>query len=211
MNIAIIGAGSVGGTLGRRWAQLSHTITFGVRSPESDKTQQLLQSIEGSASATSPALAAANADVIVLATPWEGTRDAIESCGSLVAGKTVVDCTNPLKPDLSGLTIGTDTSAAEQIAGWARGAHVVKAFNMTGARNMADPIYPDGPLTMFICGDNADAKRTTLSLAGELGFDAIDVGPLSMARQLEPLAMLWIRLAFQQKWGDGFGFRIAKR
>src|SRR6185436_6258538 len=129
MRIAVIGIGMVGGTLGRRWAQLGHEVVFGVREPSSQKVGQLL------AESGANARAAAAADVVVLATPWSGTRDAVQSAGDL-ADKVVLDCTNPLKPDFSGLAVGSDTSAAEQVAAWAPGAKVVKVFNTTGFKNM---------------------------------------------------------------------------
>ncbi|SRR6266404_4139998 len=126
-------------------------------------------------------------------------------------GKILIDCTNPLKPDLSGLSIGQSTSAAEQIADLAKGARVVKAFNTTGAGNMANPKFGPQDATMFICGDDGSAKATVVKLAEELGFEAVDAGPLLAARYLEPLAMLWIHLAFKMGWGTNFAFKILKR
>jgi predicted dinucleotide-binding enzyme len=79
----------------------------------------------------------------------------------------VVDCTNPIAPDLKGLTIGTTTSAGEQVAQWARGAMVVKAFNTSGSGNMANPLYESQPVTMFICGDDDGAKERVAQLAKE--------------------------------------------
>jgi hypothetical protein len=88
---------------------------------------------------------------------------------------------------------------------------VVKAFNTTGWENMADPIYHGEPTTMFICGDDAEAKAVVSDLATDLGFDVADTGPLSTARYLEPLAMVWIHLAIGQKQGRQIAFKIVKR
>jgi len=112
----IIGAGNVGGTLGRAWAKKGHDIFFGVRHPNDDKTRQLIQSIGTKAQAGTVAEAAAFGQVVVLATPWQGTEAAVRAAGDL-RGKTVIDCTNPLKPDVSGLELGFTTSAAERVAG----------------------------------------------------------------------------------------------
>src|SRR5262249_24771470 len=131
MTIGILGAGNVGGALGSTWARHGHDVFFGVPRPNDAKTQELLKSIGKKARAGAVAEAAASAQVVVLATPWPVTREAIESAGDLT-GKIVVDCTNPLKPDFSGLSIGYTTSGAEQVAQWARGANVFKAFNQTG-------------------------------------------------------------------------------
>jgi hypothetical protein len=96
--------------------------------------------------------------------------------------------TNPLKPDMSGLAVGCDTSVAEQIAAWAPGAREVKIFNTTGFKNMDDPKFGEARVTMFYCGDDAEAKKVAAGLAEDLGFEPVDAGPLSEARSLEPLA-----------------------
>ena len=129
MNLAIIGAGSVGGTLGTAWAQKAgHEIFFGVRNPQSDKVQALVRSLGGKARAGTVAEAAASAGIIVLATPWNGAEAAIRSLGD-VSGKIILDATNPLAmgPDGLGLEIGHDTSAGEKVQGWAKGASVQDA------------------------------------------------------------------------------------
>jgi 8-hydroxy-5-deazaflavin:NADPH oxidoreductase len=208
MRIGIIGAGSVGGALGRGWARAGHEVSFGVRDASDPKVTKLVE--ETGARAASVAEAAAGAEVVVFATPWGATQDAVKSAGGL-AGKIVFDCTNPLAPNLSGLTHGFDTSAAEQIASWAPQARVVKVFNTTGANNMADPDYNGLAATMFYCGNDADAKAVAGKLAGDLGFDPVDAGNLEQARLLEPLALLWIRLAYAQGLGREIAFRLMKR
>jgi 8-hydroxy-5-deazaflavin:NADPH oxidoreductase len=200
MRIAIIGAGNVGGTLGRAWAQHDHQVMYGVREPGRAKT----------APAVSVPEAAKFAEVVVLATPWNATEEAIRNCGDLT-GKILLDCTNPLKPDLSGLAVGHTSSAGEQVAQWARGALVVKIFNTTGFPNMADPKYGSEAATMFYAGDDAGAKAAAAQLAREIGFDPVDAGPLANARLLEPLAMLWIYMAVVQGQGVNMAFRLMRR
>ena len=148
-------------------------------------------------------------DVIVLATPWSETQRVLDTAGDLT-GKVVIDCTNPLSPDLSALELGYDTSASERIAAWAPGARVVKAFNMVSAAVMANPIIGGQKATLFFCGDDEDAKSVVHRLAEELDFEAVDAGPLQMARYLEPLAMLYIRLAISG-WGASCAFKILRR
>ena len=209
MKIAIIGAGNVGGTLGRGWARKGHEVIFGVRDAKDEKIKSVLVSAGMNARATSVAEAAGAADIVVLSVPWPA-EDAVKSCGNLT-GKILIDCTNPLKPDLSGLAVGHTTSAAEQIADLAKGTRVIKAFNTTGAGNMANPKFGAQNASMFICGDDGNAKATVGKLAEELGFEPVDVGPLLTARYLEPLAMLWIHLALKMDWGTNFAFKILKR
>lgn len=209
MKIAVIGAGNVGGALGALWAAKGHEVVFGVRDPGSAKVAALLKS--SGVRAAGVAEAASGAEIVVLATPWPAAEEAIRSAGNL-AGKILVDCLNPLRPDLSGLLIGTDTSAAEQVAGWAKGAKVVKAFNTIGAANFANPRFGAESASMFIAGDDAAAKSTVGTLAAELGFDVVDTGPLVAARWLEPLAMLWIHLAYHQGLGPaGHAFKLLRR
>jgi NADPH-dependent F420 reductase len=210
MRIAIIGAGNVGGTLGKMWAAKNHEVAFGVRRPNDAKVQALLTATGKRARAASVKDAVTGAEVVVLATPWSATEAAIRDAGEL-RGKVVVDATNPLKADLSGLAIGHSTSAAEQVAGWAPGARVVKAFNTIGAAQMADPRFGTQRASMFICGDDASAKATVVRLAGELGFDPVDCGPLTQARLLEPLAMLWISMAYAYGAGPNIGFALLRK
>jgi len=207
MHIAIIGTGTVGSTLGAAWIRCGHTVTFGTRDPQADKVRSLLDST--GAGAATPAAAAAAAEVVVLATPWDVTLTVTQTLGDLT-GKVLVDATNPIASGLQ-LAVGTTTSGAEQVAAQAPGARVVKAFNTTGAENMADPIYHGEPISLFICGDEADAKSTVARLAADLGFDVVDVGPLHTARFLEPMALVWIQLALVQGTGRNIAFKLVRR
>ncbi|MBE7554253.1 MAG: NADPH-dependent F420 reductase [Anaerolineales bacterium] len=209
MKIAMIGTGNVGRALGTGWAKKGHQVIFGSRNPHSEKVREVLAAAGANASAAGIAEAGAAAEVIVLATPWNIMEQIVESLGN-VAGKIVVDATNPIGPGFQ-LAVGMTSSGAEQIAGWAKGGRVVKAFNTTGWENMADPIYHGQPITMFICGDDAEARAVVAGLAEDLGFEVTDTGPLSTARYLEPLAMLWIHLATVQKQGRQMAFKIVKR
>lgn len=204
MKIAIIGAGMVGGALGGGWLGAGHEVVFGVRDPDGDKARAL------PAPAKTPRDAAEQAEVVVLATPWDAAEAALRSSGDL-RGKVLLDATNPLRPQLAGLTHGHDSSGAEQVAAWAPGARVVKVFNSTGFNNMADPAYPEGPATMFYCGDDDAARQTAHRLAQDLGFDPVDAGDLQQARLLEPLALLWISLAYRQGLGREIAFRLMRR
>ena len=210
MKIAIIGAGNVGGTLGAAWANGGHEVIFGVRDTTDPKLMGLLTRAGGKARVTTVKDAAAPAEVVALTVPWPAAQDALRSAGDM-RGKILFDCTNPLKADLSGLTVGHTTSGAEQVAAWAPGARVVKIFNTTGFPNMANPEYRDGRSMMLYCGDDGPAKKVAAQLAAELGFDAYDVGPLTEARLLEPFALVWIHLAFRQNMGTDFAFRLMRR
>lgn len=210
MNIAIIGAGNVGGTLGDAWAKQGHAVRFGVRNPDDDKAKAAVAAAGPNASATSQPEAAAWAEVVVLTVPWPAVPDALRTAGDL-AGKVLLDCTNPLLPDLSGLAVGHTSSGGERVASLAPGARVVKIFNTTGYANMADADYGGTPATMLYAGDDPAAKATAAALARELGFDPIDFGPLAGARLLEPLALVWISLATSRGLGRDFALNVIRR
>jgi predicted dinucleotide-binding enzyme len=214
MKIAIIGAGNVGGTLGAAWAGKGHRVVFAVRNVNDEKVKKLISDTKGNAAAASIPDAIAQCDIVLLATPWQGAQQALQSAGNL-AGKVLIDAVNPLDASPAflekGLLVGHTTSAGEQIAQWAKGAKVVKAFNTIGAMNMADPKFGEQSATMFICGDAADAKKAVKQLSDDLGFETVDAGPLKIARLLEPLAMLWIHLAFTTQLGPNFGFKVIRK
>ncbi len=209
MKIAIIGTGHVGAALGKGWAARGHMVTFGSRQPGNPKVGALLEDAGPNASAAAVRDAVARSSIVVLAVPYSAARERLEMAGDL-AGKVLIDCTNPIAPGLRS-AVGNGESGAEQIAAWAPKAKVVKAFNTTGAENMAAPAYNGQPTTMFLCGDDEMAKAAVWQLAEELGFEVVDAGDLSAARHLENLALLWIHLAQVSGMGRGIAFRLVRR
>jgi predicted dinucleotide-binding enzyme len=205
MKIAIIGAGSVGRALGGGWRAAGHEVVYALRDLKSDSAR----SAAGEGFEIVPLNSAADADVTILSLPWTAIGPALKEVGPL-AGSILVDTSNPLTPSLD-LAIGFDKSAGEQVAALASGARVVKAFNTTGAENMAAlRDFPSRPM-MPVAGDDAEAKKLVLQLAEELGFEPVDAGPLVASRLLEPLAMFWIKQAYAQQMGRDFAFSIIRR
>ena len=149
--------------------------------------------------------AAGKADLVVLAVPFDAAADVISAAGDLT-GKTLVDITNPMTADYSALTIGHTTSAAEEIQKLAPTAKVVKAFNTVFASVLqADGKVAGSRATVFVAGDDADARKTVSDLAASADLETIETGGLASARYLEPLAGLNIALAY----GLGQGTDIA--
>jgi len=189
--IGIIGNGNVGGALERGLKQTSHE----VRSVGND-----------------PAAVRAVADwanVVILAVPFGALEEVVKSAGSALDGKTVVDATNPLNPDMS-LALGFSTSGAEELQKKAPKTHVVKAFNTVFAQNMASGHVGTQALTALVASDDAGAKSTVLELSKALGFEAVDAGPLRNARLLEPLGYLNIQLGYVLKMGTDIGFKVVR-
>jgi len=204
MRLGIIGAGNVCGTLGRLFESQGHDVRFGVRDPDRQAAGGLPRSRSGSV-----ADAASFGDVIVLAIPWGAVKDALAATGPL-AGKTVIDCINPLLPDLSGLALGTTTSAGEEIAKLLPQARVVKCFNTLGQANFAHPLFGDQRASMFFAGDDAGAKLIVAELGNQLGFDMVDAGPLSQSRWLEAMAILWITMAYKYGGSQRSAFKLLR-
>lgn len=209
MKIGIIGTGRVGSALGKGWASQGHEVVFGTRQPESEKVQTLLADVGAGGTAVTIPDAIQQANTIVLATPWNVLAQVTQSVTDW-QGKIVIDATNPIAPGFQ-LAVGHTTSAAEQLAAHLPGASVVKAFNTTGSENMLDPLYQGEPITMFICGDDEEAKATVTKLAEALGFEVADVGGLETARLIEPLALVWINLAIKQGLGRNIAFKLVRR
>ena len=207
MKIAVIGAGNVVRAVGEGWARKSHDVVYGVRDPGNTKHEAA-----GARTQTaSPKDAAAFAEVVVLATPWQATESICRDLQGL-EGKIVLDCTNPLTmgPEGLGLALGFSQSAGELVQSWCPGASVFKTLNQVGFEVMAEaPAWPERPV-MFVAGDDAAVKPQVLELVRDLGFEAIDAGPLKMARLLEPYAMLWISLALKQGLPRNFAFRLIR-
>jgi hypothetical protein len=213
MKIAIIGTGNVGKALAQRWLAKGHHIIFGSREPSSPKIADLLATLGSTASSATIEDAPKNADVVVLAVPWEAALSSVRTMGDL-HNKVLIDATNPLvmTPQglQDGLTIGHTTSAAEQIAAIAVNARVVKAFNQAGASVMANPDVKASDYTLFICGDDDDAKRLTTQLAEDMSVSVLDAGDLRQARLLEPLGMLWIHMCYLRGKGPNFCFDVSE-
>ena len=194
MKVAIIGAGNVGKALGTSIARAGHDVTISARSV--DSARDAAAEVGGRA-ATSNVDAVDGADVVILAIPYVGAGEAVASeIAEAVGGRTVIDVTNPMKPDFSGLATN-GSSAAEEFQRLLPGARVVKAFNTIFASNQANP---SAEIDAFIAGDDGDAKATVTTLAESIGFRPLDVGPLASARHLEGMAYLNIGLNAQNGW-----------
>ena len=194
MKIGIIGAGNVGKALGTSLTRAGHDVTLAASTPES---AQAAATEIGATAADSAADAASEAEIVILAVPYVDAGESVAGeIADAVKGGIVIDATNPIRPDYSGLA--TDgTSGAEEFQRRLPGASVVKAFNTLFASNQANPSKEiDG----YVAGDDADAKAKVIDLVGSMGFAPVDVGPLSAARHLEGMAYLNIGLNAANGW-----------
>jgi 8-hydroxy-5-deazaflavin:NADPH oxidoreductase len=187
--IGILGDGNVGSALARGLERAGHEVRAVGHAPEAVRE------------------AAAWAEIVVIAVPFTAVDDVVETAGSELAGKTIVDVTNALDAHMK-LAVGFSTSGAEELQKKLPKAKVVKAFNTVFAQHMDSGRLGEQKLSAFVAGDDAGAKNAVLALARDIGFDAVDAGPLTSARQLEPLAALNIQLGYGLKMGTGIGFKL---
>ena len=204
MDIGIIGAGNVGTGIGKRLAAKGHRVLVSF-ARNREKLDAAARSIGTGARSGSPAEAAQFDEVVIVATPWEVTLDAVRGVAQALAGKVVWDTTNPLKPDLSGLELGTTTSAGEEVARALPSARVVKAVPpFAEVLHSSSTQLGGGRPGVFVCGDDVAARALVLGLVADIEADGVDAGPLRLARYTEPLGMLLVQLAY----GQGMGARI---
>jgi NADPH-dependent F420 reductase len=212
MRIGVIGTGHMGSTLAELWARAGHDVLLGSREPQQarDMVEQIAARGGPPMRSGSYADAGAHGDVILLATPFFAAAEAVVAAGDL-RGKILIDCTNPIAEGGEMLSVGRTISAAEQIASWAQGARVVKALNAMGFETLPQPRFGDQTACTFVCGNDHEARAIVMRLAEDIGLDAIDAGPLTEARTLEPLALLWIHLSRRLPQGRGIAFALLRR
>ncbi|HMU69111.1 MAG TPA: NAD(P)-binding domain-containing protein [Chitinophagales bacterium] len=203
MHITILGAGNIGLAAGKKWKDKGHSITFGVRDPESQKAWDA-RNIGAEVKPFQEAMQ--GAEVVLIAVPFGVTDEVIKNIQFDWDNVIIIDTTNPI----SASTEPFD-SAAEAIAAWTGNGNVVKAFNTTGVGNMLNPIYNGTAIETFICGDDADAKKCVAGLAEDLGFRVMDMGGLQNAVLLENLAKMWVTAAYKLGKGPNFAFTVVQR
>src|SRR5688500_5249030 len=178
MKIGILGTGDVGKALGRGFVSRSHDVMMGSREAANEKAAACVKETGGKAKAGTFADAAQHGEIVVLCTNWGGTETAVHLAGpENLAGKVLIDTTNPL--DFSQgpppkLAVGHTDSAGEHVQRWAPKAKVVKCWNIIGNADMVDPKFPSGAPTMFICGNDADAKKSVTGILESFGWKDVD-------------------------------------
>ena len=207
MQIGIIGAGKMGGTLGKLWAAKGHVVMFGSRDPAKAKVQAAeLSGADGG----SIDEAAAFGQVVLLGVPWRAAIETVTRLGPALKGKTLIDMTNPIGDGMT-LALGHTTSLAEEIAATVPAAKVVKAFNGIHFSLLEKPVFSGFKADVFYCGDDAEAKALVAQLIIDTGFEPVEAGPLHNARLLEPLANLWMQLAYVNGRGTEMAFKLLPR
>ena len=194
MKIAFIGYGNVGGALADHLQRLGHEVTLAADEAASGSLKKALG--RNAAFRTAPTREAVRAaDVVFLATPFQANEQLLKAVAGDLAGKVLIDCTNPVGPGLSHGLKG-ERSGSAFVQSLVPDARVVKAFSIYGFENFENSAYPGynvKPAMMF-CGDDAEAKTAAAGLIAELGWEPLDVGGLEQALHLEHMTLLWVRM-----------------
>ncbi len=194
MKIAFIGYGQVGAPLASHLQHLGHEVTLAANDSNSDNVRKALEKHSG-LKVDTPIQAVSAADVVFLATPFNANETALNAVAAQLAGKILVDCTNPVGPMLSH-GLNNVQSGSEMVQKLVPNTKVVKAFTIYGFENFENNSYPGynvKPVMMF-CGSDAAAKKTVGELIGQLGWEPLDVGGLEQALHLEHMTLLWVRM-----------------
>jgi len=198
MTVAVIGTGNMGAGIARLLASKGVNVAIGSRDPA--KAAELAKQIGAGAQGGGIDAATKLAEVVILAVPYTAAADTVRDAGGF-AGKILVDISNPITPDYKGLTVGHITSAAEEIQKLAPQARVVKAFNTIFAQLLPAEARKGRSVQVFVAGDDDAAKKTVSDIVTKGEFEAVESGPLSNSRYLEPVGEINIHFGFFLGWG----------
>ncbi|MBC7794333.1 MAG: NAD(P)-binding domain-containing protein [Clostridia bacterium] len=208
--VGVLGSGTVGETLANGFLKHGYGVMRGSREPNKLAAWRS----KSSASTGTFAETAAFGEIVVLAVKGDAALDVIRACGTALDGKVVLDTTNPITadgPDEGMLTMftGPNDSLIERLQRANTKARFVKCFSCVGGANMVNPPFPERP-TMFICGNDKDAKADTTRLLDIFGWDTEDLGGVKGGRAIEPLCIAWCAPGFlENRWTHAF--RVMKR
>jgi predicted dinucleotide-binding enzyme len=202
LRVAVLGAGKIGGTLGRKWAAGGHTVLFGVRDPEGERARALRVELGDRARITVLADALLDADVVLFAVPGKVAGDTAAEHGAALDGKIVIDATNNVgAPSLNSVAL---------IQAAAPNARVFRAFNTYGWENFADTVYGGVEGDLFYAGPDGDARAAVEQLIGQVGMRPVRVGGADQVGVVDSLLPLWFALA-QAGRGRNLAFKLLTR
>jgi NADPH-dependent F420 reductase len=208
MKIGILGTGDVGKALGKGFIALGHEVKMGSRDAANEKALAWAQEMGSQASTGTFADAAEFGEIVVLATLGAANESALRGAGpEHLRGKIVIDTTNPLdfSSGLPKLVVPAEGSSGEQVQRLLPDAHVVKAFNTVGNAHMFRPDFPGGPPDMFICGNDAEAKKKVAEILRDFGWETVDVGGIDSSHYLEAMCIVWVEYGIRTNtWNHAF-------
>src|SRR6267378_3909967 len=211
MRIGILGSGLMGGKLGTIFARAGHEVVFSYARSD-QKLERLARDAKGKARAGTPSEAAGGADALLLAVHWSRVDDVLKQAGD-VSGKVIVSCSLPMNAEDTGLVIAHTSSGAEELAKKVPKARVVSAFNTVPSEvlfGVFEARRKSSRPSLVYCGDDPRSKKLVAELIRDVGFEPVDVGPLRIARYMEPFALLVGQLAYEGDEGPELAYRFER-
>lgn len=200
MQIAILGAGNIGGALGEKWATAGHTLRYGVRDPQKPKVQALVSGLGGSASAMSSAEAINGADVVLFAIPGAVMAETIAAHAPALDGKVLIDASNNIRAE----TIHNMAAFAAHTPH----ASAYRAFNSYGWENFVNPMFDGTAADLFYCGTDGERRAVVERLISEVGLRPIYLGGVEQVELVDDVLKLWFTLAHGQNMGRRLVFKV---
>lgn len=200
MNIAIIGTGNIGGTLGRKWAAAGHTVVFGARDPEAEKVQALLAELGHGATASSIPTAVTQAEAVLFAIPGRAMSETVTQLGDRLNGKILLDATNNVGQQPMH-NLNTLRQAAPD-------SKLFRAFSTLGWENFAKPVIDGQQVDLFYCGDAGAGEKTVDQLIRDIDLRPVYLGGVEQVELVDAMTRLWFALAFQQGKGRRLAFKV---
>lgn len=204
LRIAVLGAGNIGGTLGKKWAQAGHTVAFGVADPNGAKARAVRADLGDSVSIGTAADALASADIVLLAVPGGAMDETITANAAQLDGKTIIDAANRMGG-------GGPLNSFATLKARTPNARIYRAFNTYGWENFADATYPDGPADLFYCGPEGESQATVEQLITDVGLRPMRLGDVDQVELVDSVLRLWFALASGQQMGRHLAFKVLTR
>ncbi len=200
LRIAVLGAGNIGGTLGRKWVAAGHTVTFGVTDPSGARAQALRAALGDSVAIGTVADALAAGDIVVMALPGAAMDATIATHASRLDGKIIIDATNRMG--------GGPMNSLATFRAHTPQARVFRAFNSLGWENFADPLFDGVPGDLFYCGPDGSAGEAVERLIADAGLRPVRLGDTDQVALVDSITALWFALAVRQGKGRHLAFKV---
>lgn len=201
MNLAVLGARTIGSTLGRKWAAAGHTITFGVRNVDNPEVRDMAMRIGAAVATTADAIAAG--DIVVFAIPGGAMEETVIRHAAALDTKIVIDAANRMGAG--------DMNSIALFTAHAPHARVFRAFNSLGWENFENPMFDDVQADLFYCGPDGDADQAVAQMIRDIGLRPIRVGDIAQVHLVDMVASLWFSLAQGRKMGRNLAFKVLTR
>jgi 8-hydroxy-5-deazaflavin:NADPH oxidoreductase len=203
LRIAVLGAGNIGGTLGRKWAAAGHKIFFGVNNPDSERAKALRAELGTKITIGSATDALAASDVVVMALPGKAMDEMITTHAAQLDGKIIIDTANRMGggPMNSFATFQTHTPQAR----------IFRAFNTLGWENFADPVFDGIQADLFYCGPDGDAREIVEQMITDVGLRPMRLGDVDQVGLVDSVGAIWFALVFGQGKGRHLALKVLSR